>query len=129
MRIKSIWGPEQQETQQQKWEKGKEKILNSLSTSRPTNKNLSFFVFLYLKFNEGTSPFLWRNYSDQGNSWSLVRTVEWFQAKNLEKRISHLSNVLSLQNKRKVSENIQLFWQLVIKTEKQNNVYTLIVLY
>ena len=30
MRIKSIWGPEQQETQQQKWEKGKEKILNSL---------------------------------------------------------------------------------------------------
>lgn len=48
MRTKSIWGPEQQETQQQKWEKGKEKILNSLSTSRPTNKNLSFFVFLYL---------------------------------------------------------------------------------
>lgn len=68
MRIKSILGPEQQESQQQKWGKGKEKILNSLSTSRPTNKNLSFFLcFSLFKFKEGTNPFLWRNYPDQGN--------------------------------------------------------------
>lgn len=53
MRIKTIWGSEKHESQQQKWEKGKDKILNSLSTSQPTNKDL--FVHFYLfKFNEGT---------------------------------------------------------------------------
>lgn len=66
MRIKTIWGSEKHESQQQKWEKGKDKILNSLSTSQPTNKDLSVHFYLF-KFNEGTSPFLWRNYSDQGN--------------------------------------------------------------
>jgi len=47
MRIKSVLGPEQQESQQQKWEKGKEKILNFLSTSQPTDKDLSVLCLFF----------------------------------------------------------------------------------
>lgn len=52
--MNSSLGPEQQESQQQKSEKGEEQTVISLSTSRPTDTKLSICLFICLYLFKST---------------------------------------------------------------------------